>query len=441
MSRLVRCIEGHVYDQEIHAACPECGAVPGEPAGSEPLIEGGDDDPAGQVFAKQNGAIAFTPFMLAAVVGGLAAIALVAFWMLSAGPREDAGRQTAAVDKSIARPAAETPPVEADKDRKPEKAEEKPAVAADDNKDGKKTPAAEASTDGGNEEKVPAVTGENAENTTPGTPPQEPDKDAGAALQSEIASKSGPIDGGADTPLPDLENLNAWSGGDKPAEGTPVEDRADDTDGTPPDETTPRDARADAAEPAAAPSPQDGAIAHQRGKAYLNVGKLDRAIAEFDLAVQSAPDDADFYFDRGRAHYQNGTYDNAIADFSECIRLKPDDTEAYLYRGGAFHETGDYDRAIAEFTSALSIEPGNAEAFNGRAWAYYTAGEPDRGLTDADKAIEIVADEANFYDTRGHIFESLGRKDEAIADFRKALELDPSDPSRKEPLQRLGAMP
>ena len=43
-----------------------------------------------------------------------------------------------------------------------------------------------------------------------------------------------------------------------------------------------------------------------------------------------------------------GDYDRAIADFDQAIQLKPDYADAYYNRGIAYHDKGDYDRAIAD---------------------------------------------------------------------------------------------
>ena len=52
-----------------------------------------------------------------------------------------------------------------------------------------------------------------------------------------------------------------------------------------------------------------------------------------------------------------GDYDRAIADYDRAIQLKPDYADAYVGRGVAYGEKGDYDRAIADFDRAIQLKP------------------------------------------------------------------------------------
>jgi len=58
-----------------------------------------------------------------------------------------------------------------------------------------------------------------------------------------------------------------------------------------------------------------------RGNAYLFIGKVDNAIADFTQAIRLKPD-ADLYTSRGAAYYQKGDVDRAKADWAEAKRLK-----------------------------------------------------------------------------------------------------------------------
>ena len=86
-----------------------------------------------------------------------------------------------------------------------------------------------------------------------------------------------------------------------------------------------------------------------------------------------------------------GDYDRAIADFDRAIQLKPDDAVAYANRGWAYDDKGDYDRAIADFDRAIQLKPDYADAYAGRGWAY-AKGDYDRAIADYDRAIQLKPD-------------------------------------------------
>ncbi|MES0385800.1 MAG: tetratricopeptide repeat protein [Hyphomicrobium sp.] len=51
------------------------------------------------------------------------------------------------------------------------------------------------------------------------------------------------------------------------------------------------------------------------------------------------------HLDHGRACLDKGKYDDAIADYDKAIALDPNDATAYTNRGVAFGRKGEYDRA------------------------------------------------------------------------------------------------
>jgi len=130
-----------------------------------------------------------------------------------------------------------------------------------------------------------------------------------------------------------------------------------------------------------------------------------------DGMPESVQETALTHLDHGRACLDKGKYDDAIADYTKAIALNPNDATAYSNRGVAYGSKGAFDRAIADYTKAIALKPNVALA--------YTLA----------------------YTNRGYTHEKKGDKEQAIADFRKALEIDPSDQYAKESLKRLGVTP
>jgi tetratricopeptide (TPR) repeat protein len=67
--------------------------------------------------------------------------------------------------------------------------------------------------------------------------------------------------------------------------------------------------------------PDDAAACLQRGNAYFKAGEWDKAIAEYDKAIQLQPDLAEAYYNRGIAYLSEGDSGSAIADLKKCIEL------------------------------------------------------------------------------------------------------------------------
>jgi tetratricopeptide (TPR) repeat protein len=164
---------------------------------------------------------------------------------------------------------------------------------------------------------------------------------------------------------------------------------------------------------------------NNRGAAYDDKGEYDRAIADYDQAIKLKPDSAVVYTNRGNAYADKSEYDRAIADYDQAIKLKPDYAVAYTNRGIIYRREGEYDRAIADYDQTIKLKPDSAVAYTDRGNAYADKGEYDRAIADYDQAIKLKPDSAVAYTNRGAAYYRKGEYERAIADFDQALKLKP----------------
>jgi tetratricopeptide (TPR) repeat protein len=96
------------------------------------------------------------------------------------------------------------------------------------------------------------------------------------------------------------------------------------------------------------------------------------------------------YVSRGHAFHDKKDYDRAIADYDQAIQLDPKDANAYVSRGLAYHGKKDYDRAIADYNQAIQLDPKDADAYFSRGLAKRRKGDNSGG--DADIAVAKTID-------------------------------------------------
>src|SRR5215510_15079014 len=60
---------------------------------------------------------------------------------------------------------------------------------------------------------------------------------------------------------------------------------------------------------------------------------------------------------RGNGFHAKKQYDRAIADYDDAIELNPRYANAYSNRGAAYAHKRDYDRAIRDYNDAIRFEP------------------------------------------------------------------------------------
>jgi tetratricopeptide (TPR) repeat protein len=170
----------------------------------------------------------------------------------------------------------------------------------------------------------------------------------------------------------------------------------------------------------------DGCV--NKGDAFSLDQRIAACTAAIDSGRWSGQGLAWAYNDRGNAYAIKADYDRAIADYDQAIQHDPTYALAYNGRGVAYKEKdGDYDRAIAEYNHAIQLDPNFARAYNSRGFAYAAKGDNDRAIADYTRAIALDAKYALAYGNRGRANLFAGALPKALADFDQASELAPKD--------------
>jgi tetratricopeptide (TPR) repeat protein len=148
---------------------------------------------------------------------------------------------------------------------------------------------------------------------------------------------------------------------------------------------------------------------------------------------------ASMYLTRGRAYIEVGKIDRAIADFDEAIRVDADRQRAYVNRGEAYDKAGKYDRALSDFQKALELAPKSADAYKGMARVFSTAKSPE--FRDARKAVEygekgvsIAEETMSLGPALGNFCHTLATAYAEAGDYDKALSLETKAYTIYEPL-------
>lgn len=118
-------------------------------------------------------------------------------------------------------------------------------------------------------------------------------------------------------------------------------------------------------------------------------------------AVRPLPEDLyKAFYNRGIANNNKGDADKALQDYDQAINRKPDYTIAFNNRGLIYSRKGEQNRAILDFDQAIRIDPTYALAFNNRGLAYFRKGDYDRAIEDYDQAIKLKPDYEKAIDNR-----------------------------------------
>ena len=126
-----------------------------------------------------------------------------------------------------------------------------------------------------------------------------------------------------------------------------------------------------------------------RGIAYDDKGQYDRAIQDFDQAIQIDPNFASAFYNRGLAYYRKGLFDRAIQDYDQAIRLDANYATAFVNRGVVYARKGQHNRAIQDFDEAIRLNPNSGLAFYDRGMALRALGQQSAATRDFAKARQL----------------------------------------------------
>lgn len=172
-----------------------------------------------------------------------------------------------------------------------------------------------------------------------------------------------------------------------------------------------------------------------RGRAYVQLDKLDLAQADAQTALELDPENAVAYFVLARilSETNNGQNtsrdaDAIIAHYTEAIRHNPNFADAYYNRGLIYDYYVDDDLALADYAEALRIQPDYALAHYRSGVIYDTRGEFELALVAYTEAIQDNPHNFRFYHYRGVIYQSQGDYALALADYTQALAIESPNP-------------
>jgi TonB family protein len=126
-----------------------------------------------------------------------------------------------------------------------------------------------------------------------------------------------------------------------------------------------------------------------RGMAYMNLKEYEKAIEDFDMAIQISGKNALIYKLRGEAYSALKDYNTAIKDFDRALKMEPEMLDAYFERGNAFRNQDKYSKAIADYTKVIELDKGYLQAYNNRAVAYNKLNDSENMCLDLKKACNL----------------------------------------------------
>lgn len=100
-----------------------------------------------------------------------------------------------------------------------------------------------------------------------------------------------------------------------------------------------------------------GLASYQAANRYFEDGRYDKALQEYEQALQADPGNLHALRGKARSLMQLQRHDEALAAFNAAIARQPDFAASYANRGILHDRNGDYRRAMQDYETALRLDP------------------------------------------------------------------------------------
>lgn len=158
------------------------------------------------------------------------------------------------------------------------------------------------------------------------------------------------------------------------------------------------------------------------GKALLDGGRINEAIAELSLAASADPNSSQANSLLGVAFDRKRLPDNAREYYNRALRVAPDDAQTLNNLGFSLYQNGNYRAAVDRLKRAAKLLPNDERILNNLALALCRLGK----YADAYKNFERAGGELSAHLNVATLLERSGRDTEAITHYEAAHHLDPN---------------
>ena len=170
---------------------------------------------------------------------------------------------------------------------------------------------------------------------------------------------------------------------------------------------------------ASTPAVQPTSSAHYlRALGSASQGLHAEALQEIKEALRESGDFAEGYHERGRAYKNLGEMNKAVKAFRTAIRIQPERVESYIELASVYDATGNFLEAIKVYMEALRLQPNSIETRNDLGMAYFHVGSYAEASKAFSQALQIDEHNSGAHFGLGLIYVDTHRKEMAVDKYK-----------------------
>jgi tetratricopeptide (TPR) repeat protein len=162
------------------------------------------------------------------------------------------------------------------------------------------------------------------------------------------------------------------------------------------------------------------------GDAFVNLRQYDSAMVWYGAALEIKPDFSRALLLRGKCHFIKENYLRSLMDFEDAIKQDKRNAEAYFYKGKINKALKQFDKAVDDFNKALDLGYSKYECAVEVGNAYSQMGSRSKAIRYFTSAIKEDPNKGKAYELRGLGYLIEEDYKNALADLDEALKIDTS---------------
>ena len=162
------------------------------------------------------------------------------------------------------------------------------------------------------------------------------------------------------------------------------------------------------------------------GNVYNTIGKNDKAVQEFQRAVQTEPGNENAVRGLADAYTNAGNFAGAESAYKQAVALRPNYWRVYSWLGNFYFGQNRYDDAAQAFLKATKLAPDSYLGYADLGATYLSFGR----YPEAEEALNhsiALHPSSDAYLNLGYAYTLAGRFPEAISTMQQALKVDDHD--------------
>jgi serine/threonine protein kinase/tetratricopeptide (TPR) repeat protein len=142
--------------------------------------------------------------------------------------------------------------------------------------------------------------------------------------------------------------------------------------------------------------------------------------------IEKYPKEKEVFVGLGTSYLNRGAYDKAIIEFNKALELDPNYGELLNELGYVYLEMGDPSKAVEYLKKYVSLSPGEANPLDSLANAYFTMGRLDEAIANYKEALKINSGLDSSYFSVGYIYALKAEYAEAMRWLDQYIAVAPS---------------